>query len=82
VKHWIICVAAVVGFTVTAYAQQPDPAIGTVQQDWQAMSTAESHTAESVQKLIQAYMSEHQKALAEVYWQDACKSTPECGGSK
>ena len=82
-------------FAVAAQAQtaQPPSSIQDVQRDWQPVAAARislnaalDNAAKSLAALLQEKQGEDAKlesanAIA-AYWQDACQSTPQCGGAK
>ncbi len=76
----IAAVLAVLTIATPAFAQQLADPVGDLKAQWQAtMITGQMNLARSVDALIAAYQAVATKGA---YWEDACKSTPECSSGK
>ena len=67
----------------SAWAQQQDPILSALGQEWSAAETSHAHLAEAIQKLSQAYVALQKKeAETEAYWAKYVAGlTPEVAGS-
>jgi cysteine synthase len=81
-----LMVLSVVGVLAasSAWAQQQDPILSALGQEWSATETAHGHLAEAIQKLSQAYIAAQKKQVeTDAYWAKYVAGlAPEVAGSK